>query len=1754
MEKKNKTRLARAAMTLLLALLTTVGAWAQQTLTVCDGTSNNEYVPFYGYYADAAQHNQMIYPATNLTAMVGKAITQMVFYIDESASNGSYTAANRLGTWKVSLGETSATTLNGLDETTSLTQVYQGYFDCSTGTLTLTFENEYTYNGGNLLVDLSHAAANWNRWYFLGVTAEGASYCYYSQRNFLPKATFSYETPAACPKPTNLAVSNITNNSATLNWTENGTATSWQICLNNDEDHLITTGSKPYTLTGLSTLTNYTVKVRSVGSGENSEWSSSVSFNTTAVAEAVGNSWSDDFEGASCGWELINGELTNAWAWGTAVNNGGTHALYISNDGGTTNAYTNNAAAMVYATKLLNFAEGKYEFSYDWLANGESTYDYLRVALVPATVTLSAGTSVPSGFSATALPTGWIALDGGSKLNLVTAWQNKTVAVNVPAGNYYLVVAWRNDTSSGTNPPAAIDNVSITKVTCSYEVADLAVSNITTTGATLAWTAGGATQWQVAYSTNSNFEGATESIVSEATCNLTGLQPASHYYAKVRAYCGGEDFGSWSSVLEFNTDCIVIDLSTADYSENFDGTTVASAYSPSTRTLPICWSFINTSTYATYAVYPTIYYYNGTDYSHSTPNSLRFYSYYSSNGNYDPQDQYAILPPMENLAGKQITLYARDYYSSSTFKVGTMSDPTDASTFTVIATQEGLTTSYPADAFEYIIPSTCTDNYVAIMIEAANSSRNYNGVFIDDITIREAPTCIKPTGVTTSDVTAHGATISWTSEASEWVVAYKAEGDDNFTEVAVTEKPYTLSDLDPETNYSVKVHTNCGSGNFSDWTNPVNFTTTVACPAPTVAVNNITTTTAEVSCTNTEADNFNVMLGEEVVAENVAMPYTLTGLTSNTTYTVKVQAICGGEDGSSSYSSGTTFMTGDICPDGMVCIGAGTATSNNVPVNNYFKYGLTQQIYTADEIGAAGAIFSIDFYKASNTEMVKNLDIYIVSTDKDEFTGTLDWIPVTESDKVFSGTVTFVDNDWTTIVLDNPFIYDGRSNICIVVDNNTGDYKSSTPFRVFTAEKNQTIYQQSDGLNLDPTTTLTTSGSRMTSKNRIRLGIGEPPACPKPTGLAVNYEDGITATVTWNGEATSYNIDVNGTVTEGVTSPYTLENLELATTYEVKVQADCGGAQSEWTNPVSFTTDMCMPEDMCEITFALTDSYGDGWNGAYIEVVDVETGASLGQMSNQNFAKAPGSEEAEGTKAEGAKAEETETYTLAVCNGREIQFVWHSGSYDSECSYVVTDISGDEIFSGNGAMSEPVNYTVNCTVDPCRKPSGLAASNIEAMGANLSWRGVHESYNIRYRQPAVSTDPTELATIILTAGDVWGDNSGYQMLLDADATAYGITIPTSGPLTQSGDASDATYAEFEYKIPENADGALDTENIVFNNSITIQIPAGTYDWCITNPSSGARMWIVGDGNVPGRYDNFVFEPGVTYEFSMQMFGDGDGAAFTVTPMSDWITVGNVTSPYELSGLTPSTPYEFQVQGISSVCDNGVTEWSEPANFITTGEPLKFAAEGYATYYNSQNDVVLPTGMKAFIVTLATATSADDATLEYETIADGNTGSNVVHAGNAMMLQVAPAEAARTISIGLATGTTGSYTGNKLYGSDTRVDITTLDDYSADNNYYYMLSYDTSGSNIGWYWDKDNTDGTGFWSAAHKAWLVLPKSLFQGSGAPFLGLPGWEETTGIVPVGVNSEDGEWYTLQGLKIGKKPTTAGVYIHNGRKVIVK
>ena len=147
-----------------------------------------------------------------------------------------------------------------------------------------------------------------------------------------------------------------------------------------------------------------------------------------------------------------------------------------------------------------------------------------------------------------------------------------------------------------------------------------------------------------------------------------------------------------------------------------------------------------------------------------------------------------------------------------------------------------------------------------------------------------------------------------------------------------------------------------------------------------------------------------------------------------------------------------------------------------------------------------------------------------------------------------------------------------------------------------------------------------------------------------------------------------------------------------------------------------------------------------------------------------------------------------------------------------------------------------------------------------------------------FKAPAKVDIPDGYCAITLEAHQVWNTNpdepdySGYQMLLDADATAYGTEFEAPGGSgTFAGD-----YANFEYKIPENADGNVDTQNMVYDGSVTIVIPAGTYDYVMVNPTPGDRLWIASqNGNMGGRGDDVTFVAGRQYLFVMTLGDNGN---------------------------------------------------------------------------------------------------------------------------------------------------------------------------------------------------------------------------------------------------------------------------------------
>lgn len=174
------------------------------TLTVFDGTSVDPHVPIACGYAYDQQENQIIYPATRLASMNGAEITQMVFYFDENYGTGvapNEVATGAFGSWRFSLGEVDVLSLTENFELQAETnQVYEGImtWNHESKTLTITFDEGYTYNGGNLLVDVFHfpTTFDWCDYYFYGTDVEYDA-AYNSAADtyelFLPKVTFTYQ-------------------------------------------------------------------------------------------------------------------------------------------------------------------------------------------------------------------------------------------------------------------------------------------------------------------------------------------------------------------------------------------------------------------------------------------------------------------------------------------------------------------------------------------------------------------------------------------------------------------------------------------------------------------------------------------------------------------------------------------------------------------------------------------------------------------------------------------------------------------------------------------------------------------------------------------------------------------------------------------------------------------------------------------------------------------------------------------------------------------------------------------------------------------------------------------------------------------------------------------------------------------------------------------------------------------------------------------------------------------------------------------------------------------------------------------------------------------------------------------------------------------------------------------------------------------------------------------------------------------------
>ena len=185
---------------------------------------------------------------------------------------------------------------------------------------------------------------------------------------------------------------------------------------------------------------------------------------------------------AANGWTVVNSTTTNGPQWYTTaapLTQGlysftptGLNAAYISSDLGTSWSYqtplTGGGSSNFYRDVTFPPGQTNISLSFRYNASGESTWDDIHVYLCPVTLTPVMNQPASTSTAPTWTGTGTPVYLG--RYNLLPAGAGAIANLSIPAsvaGNcsaastMRLVFVWKNDTGGGTNPPAAIDDISL---------------------------------------------------------------------------------------------------------------------------------------------------------------------------------------------------------------------------------------------------------------------------------------------------------------------------------------------------------------------------------------------------------------------------------------------------------------------------------------------------------------------------------------------------------------------------------------------------------------------------------------------------------------------------------------------------------------------------------------------------------------------------------------------------------------------------------------------------------------------------------------------------------------------------------------------------------------------------------------------------------------------------------------------------------------------------------------------------------------------------------------------------------------------------------------------------------------------------------------------------------------------------------------------------------------------------------------------
>lgn len=586
-----------------------------------------------------------------------------------------------------------------------------------------------------------------------------------------------------CAAPTNLQATSVTQTSATIEWTEIGSATSWNLYYKESTsltyDSIFVSNLLPLTINNLSPNTLYDMYIVANCGSESSNISPIANFRTEC-APITSLPYIENFDSYGIGSSV----MPACWVRNTTYldrpnislgGHNGSNCLYFYAGQGTYNiaVMTPIDVLIPVNTLMARFYYKNYNAS-DELTVGVMT-DPLDATTFVAIQTIQASTT--------------------------STWAEYEVSFDSYTG-YGQYIAFKN-TAVVSSSYGYLDDLTVDIIPACTRPGSLSAIGITSTSANITFVPGESsdTDWKIYYKALGDISW-DESDVISVPYQLTGLTPNTEYEVYMTTLCDDGAYSDASQIYVFRTECTP--LTSLPYSENFD------SYLSGSSAMPDCW--VRNSNYS-----------NRPQISSSGYSGNCLYFYAPSSGTYNIGVMTLIdgLIPINTLIAR---FYYKNNYSTDRLVVGVMTDPIDATTFDSITTIQAPTTS-TWEQYEVNFSSYAgLGKYIAFKNEFTTTSAFG---YIDDLLVDFIPACARPTSVSAagSGVSMNVTFLPGNSTDTEWYIYFKPVTETNWDSVYTNTLTTTINNLIVQTNYEIYVKTSCSEGSLSEASQIINYTT-----------------------------------------------------------------------------------------------------------------------------------------------------------------------------------------------------------------------------------------------------------------------------------------------------------------------------------------------------------------------------------------------------------------------------------------------------------------------------------------------------------------------------------------------------------------------------------------------------------------------------------------------------------------------------------------------------------------------------------------------------------------------------------------------------------------------------------------------------------------------------------------------------------------------------------------------------------------